>query len=162
MKTWVLNRRGYTFCASAALLLFIFAFTTLFYYPDVDPIPSTSDSRFYYSDKEPWEESPIVSSPSAPESTPPSWNGGVNSPPTRPPVGGWTFDPVLDERNFGLSEEQCSVAFPGFYAEVDRAIKYRKDKGLHNITSELVDIAWRPDEIMRAMIYNKQVREKYG
>lgn len=82
-------------------------------------------------------------------------------PPPTPPLGGWTFDPQRDERDFGLSDEQCAVAFPNFYAEIDRAVQHRKNSNLPNITSELVDISWRPDEIMRVMIYDRQVRKSH-
>jgi hypothetical protein len=157
MKSWALNRRGFTHCASAALLLFILASSSLLLFPDNrGPIPSSDNSRYYYSDKAPSEESPLLSS-SAPQSTLPAWNSGPSSPTTLPPVARWTFNSDRDERNFGLTEEQCSVAFPNFYTEIDRAVQYRKDKGFSNVTNDLVDIAWRPDEIMRAMIYNKQV-----
>src|ERR1700753_4368336 len=142
MKSWALNRRVYTLCASAAFLLFIIASSSLLFFPENGgPFPSSDSTRYYYPDnKNAQSEVSPRPSPSAPKSPPPSWNGGISPPPTLPPVGGWTFNTDRDERNFGLSEEQCSVAFPNFYAEIDRAVKYRKDQGFPNITNDLVDI----------------------
>jgi Glycosyl transferase family 90 len=70
----------------------------------------------------------------------------------------WTFDPQLHERSFSLSDSQCSTAFPDFYREIDRAVQHRADNNLGNVTSDMLDISWRKDEIIRCMIYDGQVR----
>jgi hypothetical protein len=143
------NRRGFTFCASAVALIVLLS-TALLLFPN-NLQPNTLPVNSIDLDWTPWKD--LSYSPS----TPPTSEIPKLKPPTRPPIGGWTFDPKRDERNFGLSDEQCSAAFPNFYAEIDRAVQYRKDKGLGNVTIDLVDIGWRSEEIMRAMIYDKQV-----
>ncbi|KAI9657948.1 MAG: hypothetical protein M1821_002605 [Bathelium mastoideum] len=41
----------------------------------------------------------------------------------------WTYDPVRDERNLGLTEEQCEAAFPGQDAEIVRAREWHAANG---------------------------------
>ncbi|EMR72046.1 putative duf821 domain-containing protein [Eutypa lata UCREL1] len=46
----------------------------------------------------------------------------AQEPPKLPPVElGWEFDLERDELNFGLSDQQCQIAFPDLYHELDRA-----------------------------------------
>lgn len=66
----------------------------------------------------------------------------------------WTFNYERDSRNYGLSEAQCSSAFPFLYKEVDRAVNHRSR---NKIRIEEVDTAWRGDGIVRAMIWENQV-----
>lgn len=67
----------------------------------------------------------------------------------------WTFTPRRDANNYGLSESQCLSAFPELYAEIDRAIAYRRKTG--NITLSDVEVGWRGDGIVRAMIVSGQL-----
>ncbi|KAK5694776.1 hypothetical protein LTR97_009366 [Elasticomyces elasticus] len=46
----------------------------------------------------------------------------------------WTFDTLRDERNLGLSDAQCDAAFPGLYAELERARDYHALNGGINIS----------------------------
>ncbi|KAK5708089.1 hypothetical protein LTR97_000629 [Elasticomyces elasticus] len=71
------------------------------------------------------------------------------------PAKQWEYSYKRDRRNYGLSEEQCSAAFPKLYKEVDRAVAYRKKGG--NVTSEELDPSWRGDGIVRAMIHDNQL-----
>jgi hypothetical protein len=68
---------------------------------------------------------------------------------------GWIFNTARDAQNYGLRESQCSSAFEPLFAELDRAIEYRKVVG--NITSDDVDIGWVKDGAMRIMIFERQV-----
>lgn len=68
------------------------------------------------------------------------------------------FDPQRDERQYGLSEAQCDAAFPNFYKEIDRAVAFRKEDGVGHIKEEDVDIDWRDGEIIRVLLYDRQVR----
>ncbi|KAK5127989.1 hypothetical protein LTR85_005106 [Meristemomyces frigidus] len=72
-----------------------------------------------------------------------------------PPKPPWEFDYRRSGRNYGLSEDQCSVAFPELYKEVDRAVAYRRRVG--NVTLEDLEVGWRGDGIVRAMIHNNQL-----
>jgi hypothetical protein len=73
------------------------------------------------------------------------------------PVGDWEFDVNLDGRDFGLSDEQCDAAFPDYYHEIERAAAWRQEQNLPNIQENQMDISWRDGEIIRLMIYDRQV-----
>lgn len=73
-----------------------------------------------------------------------------------PSSSGWEFDYRRDARDYGLSEEQCNVAFPGLYKEIDRAVQHRKDKW-GKITPDETEVAWRGDGIVKAMIHDNQL-----
>lgn len=68
----------------------------------------------------------------------------------------WNFTAARDERAYGLTAEQCDAAFPGLFTEIDRAVEYRKKIG--NITIKDVDISWKDDGAVRAVIIDQQVR----
>ncbi|RDL31109.1 uncharacterized protein BP5553_09898 [Venustampulla echinocandica] len=67
----------------------------------------------------------------------------------------WSFTTARDERAYGLTAEQCETAFPGIFIDIDRAVKYRKKIG--NITPEDVDISWKDDAAVRAVIIDQQL-----
>jgi hypothetical protein len=69
--------------------------------------------------------------------------------------GQWSFNSTRDERAYGLTAEQCDVAFPGLFTEIDRAVEYRRKVG--NITPEDVDISWKDKCAVRAVILDQQV-----
>lgn len=69
---------------------------------------------------------------------------------------GWQFKYKRDGRNYGLSEEHCKIAFPGLYKEVDRAVEHRKNV-VGNITPDELEVEWRGDGIVRAMIHENQL-----
>ena len=70
-------------------------------------------------------------------------------------AGHWRFEHARDERNYGLTDGQCEVAFPGYFDEIDRSVKHRNKRG--SISEEDLDISWRRGEMLRAMIYDNQV-----
>jgi len=72
-----------------------------------------------------------------------------------PPEPSWEWDYQRDRRNYGLSEAQCGAAFPLLYREVDRAVTYRRRVG--NVTLEDLDVGWRGDGIVRALIHNNEL-----
>lgn len=67
----------------------------------------------------------------------------------------WVFDPQVHARYYGLTNEQCDASFPGLWLELERAASHRLAIG--NITPEDVDISWRGDGIVRAMVHDHQV-----
>jgi len=67
----------------------------------------------------------------------------------------WIYEYPLDARNYGLDEAQCLSAFPELYKEIDRAVSWWKDRG--GITAKELDVGWREDGIVRAMIYDNQL-----
>ena len=38
----------------------------------------------------------------------------------------WTFDTRRDADNYGLTSEQCDIAFPNLFADIDRAVQSRQ------------------------------------
>ncbi|QDS76196.1 hypothetical protein FKW77_008238 [Venturia effusa] len=66
------------------------------------------------------------------------------SPPksSKPCIEHWSFDVRRDSRNLGLMDEQCDIAFPKLYTELDRA---RDHIGKSSVNQEQVQI-WRADE----------------
>ncbi|TKA25049.1 hypothetical protein B0A50_06113 [Salinomyces thailandicus] len=79
-------------------------------------------------------------------------HGQSYGPPPRLP---FAFDHNRDGRNYGLTEEQCTVAFPELYKEVDRAVEHRQKVG--KVTQEELDVGWRGDGIVRARIHDNQL-----
>jgi hypothetical protein len=69
---------------------------------------------------------------------------------------GWEFTSTRDGNNYGLSELQCTSAFEPLFQELDRAIAYRERVG--PLTTNDIDIGWAKDGVVRAMIYDHQVR----
>ena len=69
---------------------------------------------------------------------------------------GWRFRVAIDGYNFGLSDEQCNLAFPKYYEEIDRAVKWRMKRNLSRITPAQLDTSWRP-ELIRILLYERQV-----
>lgn len=67
----------------------------------------------------------------------------------------WAYKYPRDARNYGLDEMQCLVAFPDLYQEIDRAVAWWKERG--GITERELDVGWRGDGIVRAMIYDNQL-----
>jgi len=69
---------------------------------------------------------------------------------------GWRFIPERDQRDYGLSREQCEVAFPKFYHEITRSLKYWRDHG--PIQKKHVDISWQKESgMLRLLIFDQQV-----
>ncbi|EMC91683.1 hypothetical protein BAUCODRAFT_126678 [Baudoinia panamericana UAMH 10762] len=78
--------------------------------------------------------------------------------PPEAPKSTWTFDVSRDRDNHSLTQEQCDVAFPRLYHEIDRAAAYWKDRlGDEQISPEMVDLKWSSDGGLTAMIYNHQL-----
>ncbi|RYP79588.1 hypothetical protein DL769_002898 [Monosporascus sp. CRB-8-3] len=80
-----------------------------------------------------WEgEDAFASSPTTtkPVSPPASTTKSASShAPTTTLSDGWEFDWKRDERNLGLSQEQCKAAFPLQYAEIERARDWHASQG---------------------------------
>lgn len=69
---------------------------------------------------------------------------------------GWMFNIARDARAYALTNSQCISAFPGLYAEIDRAVSYHKNIGL--VTEEDLDITWTKSGAVKALIFDQQVR----
>lgn len=67
----------------------------------------------------------------------------------------WEFNSTQDSKAYGLTPEQCSIAFPGLFKEIERAVAARKDLG--RVTPEDIDITNREKGMIQALILDQQV-----
>jgi len=150
------RRRFFLLLVGCSIPLFFIGVTTSWLHPeylqpfDLSRFKPSSDSppNNNAHPQEPVYETPVGSPPSKPVATSPS---------AATPTERWSFDAERDEHNFGLTDEQCLLAFPDFYREIDRAVSSREAFG--PITRGDLDISWREgNEMLRAMIYDRQVR----
>ena len=72
-----------------------------------------------------------------------------------PPKSTWKFQYGRDDKNEGLSQGQCDVAFPGLYEDINLGKRYWGDAG--NITASEIDKIKLVNGMTRAMIYNGQL-----
>lgn len=84
------------------------------------------------------------------------------SAPHTEPAETWNFDLQRDELNFGLSDEQCQIAFPNLYYELDRARDHLLKQN-RKLTEEDVQVdkegatnSWRHGEF-HCMIYDGEL-----
>lgn len=99
---------------------------------------------------------PEIAPPVEPHPPRPSASDHNKTEPNVPALEEWAFDHTRDARNYGLNEEQCLSAFPLLYKEIDRAVTYRRKIG-HNISLTDLEVGWRGDGIVRAMVRDKQL-----
>ncbi len=69
----------------------------------------------------------------------------------------WKFEYDRDSLNFGLTRDQCNVAFPGYFEEVFRAVEVRKSYG-SNVTVDDLDAIRLSRGMVRAMIADRKLR----
>ena len=67
----------------------------------------------------------------------------------------WEYQYGRDDRNEGLTDSQCTVAFPGLFEDVDRASKHWQGDG--NFTSSDLDSIRLVYGMARAMIHNGEL-----
>ena len=72
-----------------------------------------------------------------------------------PPLSYWTYQYRRDNRNQGLSEDQCIASFPGLYEDVHRAVRYWYEKD--NITSPALQGIPLRNGMVRAMIIDGEL-----
>lgn len=127
-------------CASVIIAIFVFR-----YLPATAPFPTSL---------------PIL--PPGSKSTPK--DRSTSSPPQAPlasDVGSPSSDGVVDSvvpqqfEHYGLSSEQCNKEFSKLFIEVDRSVAHRKNVG--NVSSFDIDLDWKKNGAVRAMIYNQKV-----
>ncbi|KAF2161762.1 hypothetical protein M409DRAFT_58838 [Zasmidium cellare ATCC 36951] len=98
--------------------------------------------------------------PSSTESTPaadnkvPETELEVETSP-EPKVESWSYEWERDRNNHGLTKEQCDIAFPELYNEIDRAVEYWKDR---KITPQSIDLVDGNDGGVRVLIHDQQLR----
>ncbi|KAK9440041.1 DUF821 domain-containing protein [Metarhizium brunneum] len=67
----------------------------------------------------------------------------------------WKFNPVRDANSYSLDSEQCNMAFPGLFAEIERGVDAQKARG--NITPKQLNISERGRGALRGMIVDQQL-----
>lgn len=70
---------------------------------------------------------------------------------------GWSFNSARDANSYSLDSEQCNIAFPGLFAEIERGVTAQKALG-SNIKPEQLNLTERGKGALRGKIYNNQVR----
>lgn len=73
--------------------------------------------------------------------------------------GGWEFVVDRDGENYGLSEEQCQIAFPKLFYEVDKSAAAREKK---KIAWKEVDNTVIEDGMVRALVHQGEVFSPKG
>ncbi|PSN72145.1 hypothetical protein BS50DRAFT_657962 [Corynespora cassiicola Philippines] len=68
----------------------------------------------------------------------------------------WEFLPERDANSYGLSSTQCISAFSALFGELEQMVWHRK--GMGNLTEADIDIGWKEQGAVRAMIYNQKLR----
>lgn len=68
---------------------------------------------------------------------------------------GWKFDTTRDANSYSLDSEQCNIAFPGLFAEIERGVAAQKALG--NVTPRQLNISERGRGALRGMIVDQQV-----
>lgn len=70
----------------------------------------------------------------------------------------WTFNPLRDEKNYGMTNEQCDLAFPGLFDEIGQSIEFYQSQDNGRISRQYLDAQdWQPGST-HVIIYNKEVR----
>ena len=73
---------------------------------------------------------------------------------TTPPNGSWEFVAERDALNHGLSDEQCRLAFPKLFVEVDKTASLKQDT---RITYKDLDSREVENGMVRAIVDRGQV-----
>jgi hypothetical protein len=60
-----------------------------------------------------------------------------------------------DFSRYGLTASQCSSEFKTLFHEIERAVSHRNKIG--NVKESDIDLNWKSEGAMRAMIYNQKV-----
>ena len=70
--------------------------------------------------------------------------------------GTWEFDVVRDGDNYGLSDSQCSAAFPKLYSDVDEMVSRRENNHISRTDFDSVE-GDHVQKSIRAMIHNGEL-----
>lgn len=75
-----------------------------------------------------------------------------------PHPSSWTYIPSRDADNPALNSQQCTLAFPNLYTEIDRSVAVWRDHRKHTITAADTSISWRDNGALRLLIHKNQLR----
>lgn len=68
--------------------------------------------------------------------------------------GSWEFVPARDAEDYGLSQEQCRIAFPKLFVEIEKSVAARKDKP---ITAKELNSKKVGEGMVRAVVHQGEV-----
>lgn len=74
------------------------------------------------------------------------------------PPSNWTYQPLKNAESFDLTREQCNIAFPGLWYEIDRAVSFWKNDIGRSIIPEDTNLDWREQGAFKALIHRNQLR----
>ena len=132
MSAFIVRRSG----ISTVVLLFLLACVVLTFWPSKSPLPKAW----------PETEKPHGSSSG-------SGSGSSNSISSS---SSWAYQFSRDADNHALSKDQCDLAFPKLYKDIDSAAAARKDNRI-----QLHELDVPPDKcLVRVLIYNNEVRSR--
>ncbi|EME45725.1 hypothetical protein DOTSEDRAFT_71425 [Dothistroma septosporum NZE10] len=80
----------------------------------------------------------------------------LSSPPD-PISRNWEYVYTRDSRNPALSRDQCQIAFPKLFRDLERGVAYWDDHG-HIISQKDTDISWCTRGCVRALTYENELR----
>jgi hypothetical protein len=66
----------------------------------------------------------------------------------------WHFDTERDANNYGLTSDQCDIAFPDLFKEIDKVVQRRRSKPITK--AELTREKW-PAGTIRVLVWDQQV-----
>jgi hypothetical protein len=66
----------------------------------------------------------------------------------------WQFETERDANNHGLTSDQCDIAFPGLFKEIDTVVQSRRSKPITE--EELTREKW-PAGTIRVLVWDQQV-----
>ena len=100
---------------------------------------------------------PIVStSPASPARNSGSSSGSQST--LNPDYKDWVYEPLKHAENFALNHQQCDIAFPDLWHEIDRSVDYWKHNLSRPITANDTSLEWREEGAFRALIHRNQLR----
>lgn len=134
----LVRRLGFTAVIIIGLSITFYAFSNIFYGHKSAPVPlrthegGTDTSRNSYYQ--------------------PNWSPPKQT--TNFTASNWTFNPETDGRSYSLTEEQCDIAFPGLFTEIEQSTMSRLDRP---ITREELEKNEHSNSNTWAMIYDGDV-----
>jgi hypothetical protein len=101
---------------------------------------------------------PTFAKPTAEHKSATSSDSSESQSALKPDHKDWTYEPLRHAENFALDHQQCDIAFPGLWHEIDRSISFWKNNISRTITANDTSLDWREEGAFRALIHRNQLR----
>jgi hypothetical protein len=86
---------------------------------------------------------PTFAKPAAEHKPTTSSDSAENQSALKPDHKDWTYEPLRHAENFALDHQQCDIAFPGLWHEIDRSVSFWKNNISRTITANDTSLGWR-------------------